>query len=308
MTKTRVDPGTSKTLLGAVLSEVNTLRQRVDGHDKVLAPAFASTPMREAMTAEPEPYHFHPYSGSRSGLDWSRFPDHDPDYLAGRITLEQATARHQRPDEGCQCPNCTVQRQQADHRYAMPEPERQARCPFCHGTGFTGLPAGVGWASCTACDAEKFERLVRENYQGNQYSMPVAELQAARQRIIDCTECAQVQADGTVQGTGKTWQPIAPSPCSPCRGTGIDTHIVTPRGTLWMARNGSNGAGQYVQDTSGGKGVEQRTLFEAIPEPALPMPEAPGFGSELPDALRVRAQGAAITRNRPVIQGDSNAD
>ena len=48
-----------------------------------------------------------------------------------------------------------------------------------------------------------------------------------------------------------------------------------------------------VQDTSGDRGgyLEQRSLYETVPEPAMPE-------GDVPEAIRARARGAAITRPR----------
>jgi hypothetical protein len=181
MTKTatprRVNPGTSATLLGAVLNEVESLRDRVDGHDRVLAPAFtapkereSTVPMSPTMSIGPgaapvEPYHVR--NSSSGGMEWHKFPDHDADYLAGRISLDQAIARHMRPDEGCQCVNCARDRKRVVHQH-QPEPERRPRCPSCGGNGrrdVIGLGlSGLDWTPCTACNAVEFFRLQGEAY------------------------------------------------------------------------------------------------------------------------------------------------
>jgi len=48
-TPKRVNPGTSAALLGAVLNEVEALRDRVNSHDRILAPAFAPREESDSM-------------------------------------------------------------------------------------------------------------------------------------------------------------------------------------------------------------------------------------------------------------------
>lgn len=131
----------SSTLGKAVLAEVTALRSRVatveqenralrtevGGHARVLSPAFA--PQRQQAPAT--------VSGSSSGIDWSRFPDHDPDYLAGRISLPEATRR-------------LAAQQEAARQHIAGAADRP-RCLVCGGTG--ARPRVPGWAreGCTAC-------------------------------------------------------------------------------------------------------------------------------------------------------------
>ena len=240
----------------ALAREFETLKARVDGHDRVLAPAFAA-PMEKTVDDGTERDIV--TSSSTGGMRWDAFPDHDPDFLAGRITLDQAIARHVRPDEGCQCPNCTHQRKM-DARIVSPEPEPQAKCPFCRGPGYTGRPEGMGWSSCPECHAEEFERLHREAYQGNQYTAVSATLLNARQRVIDCTGCG---------GSGKVPVPVPLTPCSPCRGTGRDNHMAMPKGVLWPR---ADGGGMVKADAPGMQ--QQATHWSTRPEPGY-LPEPP---------------------------------
>lgn len=275
----------------AVAAEVESLKARVDGHDKVLAPAFAAP--KETTVTQPQ-FDFSVIrhgSGSGGGMDWSQFPDHDPDYLSGKITLDQAKGRHQRPDEGCQCPNCAHDRKVTAQRYAAPDPVPEARCPFCRGTGSVSpTHPDASWTPCTACDAETFLRLQRESYNGNQYSVPSAPLVAARERVEACAECG---------GSGKVRTAVPLAPCSPCRGTGRDNHLAMPAGVLWPR---ANGTGEVVKDTSGGSPSEQHTMWTTRPEPdAMPEPVSattPVAAADAPGFMHARAHGAAITRPR----------
>lgn len=133
LTRTRSGQPRAQVDPAAVAAEVEALRSDMGDIKKVLAPAFA--PRSETVDAQPQRDTVH---SSSTGMDWSRFPDHDPDFLSGKITLGEAIARHMRPDEGCQCPNCAHQRKLTAQRYAQPEPEAQAACPICRGTGHTG--------------------------------------------------------------------------------------------------------------------------------------------------------------------------
>ena len=100
----------------ALSRELDSLKSDVSGIKRVLAPAFTA-PKESTTVAEPSPPRS--VTTSNGTTNWSVYPDHDPEYLAGQITLEQARARHQRPDEGCGCPNCVHQRKQAaPHRRA----------------------------------------------------------------------------------------------------------------------------------------------------------------------------------------------
>ena len=240
------------------------MHDRVSAIEAALAPAFAAP--KENIVAEPDPprdtgpgiipagpYRMH---GTSGGMRWDSWPDHDPDYLAGRISLDQARARHARPDEGCGCPNCVHQRKM-NPRIVSPEPEPQARCAICHGSGFQGRPEALGWRSCPACDAEVFWALQRASYQGNEYTAPTAALEAARERVLKCEEC---------HGSGRTWEPVPAAPCPACRGTGVDNHVVMPRGVLWPR---ADGGGPVKADMPGMQ--QQATHWSAradyLPEP-----------------------------------------
>ena len=117
MTKTatprRVNPGTSAMLLGAVLNEVETLRDRVDGHDKVLAPAFtppkervSSAPMRDTMTdirgpgVYPRELVVLRQASSNGGDIWAGDVEHSPAFMeavrkGGNIAdLRRQSAEH----------------------------------------------------------------------------------------------------------------------------------------------------------------------------------------------------------------------
>ena len=263
----------------ALARDFETLKSDVSGIKKVLAPAFAA-PMENTVDGQPERYT----TSSTGGMQWERFPDHDPDFLSGRITLEQARTRHARPDEGCQCPNCQHQRK-ADARIVSPEPEPQAACPFCRGTGYTGRPEGMGSASCPDCRAEEFERLHRESYQGNQYTAVSAALTDARQRVIDCTGCG---------GSGRVPVPVSLTPCSPCRGTGRDNHVAMPKGVLWPRADG----GMVKADAPGMQ--QQATHWSTRPEPGyLPEPPPPHRDPSAEPAFATARQHATVPPRPP---------
>jgi hypothetical protein len=257
---------------------------RVSALEHAMAPAFAA-PIRENVTEQRDTV-----TSSSTGMDWSRFPDHDEDYLAGRITLDQAKGRHQRPDEGCGCPNCVHDRKLTAQRYAVPDPAPEARCPFCRGTGYTAPShPDASWTPCTACEAEVYMRLQREAYQGNQYSTPSAALVAARQRIEACETC---------HGSGKVRTPVQATPCSPCRGTGRDNHMVMPAGVLWPRAGGGN---EVVKASAPGR-QEQATHWSTRPESeGMPEPVSaimPSAAGDVPGFMTARTLGAAITRPR----------
>lgn len=77
---------TDATLLGAVLNEVDGLRQRVDSYDRVLAPAFASpspSPRRD-MTRGPGDHRAEPFTmrqASSRGDPWANDLEHSPEFL-----------------------------------------------------------------------------------------------------------------------------------------------------------------------------------------------------------------------------------
>jgi hypothetical protein len=111
-------------------------------------------------------------------------------------------------------------------------PQRTPRCPLCSGTGRqSAVPAGTDWTPCTACDAAEFFRLHRDAYsQRSEAVGGLAGLQAARQRVRDCTECHQVYEPppgaGRNVGTGMVFTPAAmPPPCTLCKGTGEDPDV-----------------------------------------------------------------------------------
>lgn len=259
------------------------VHDRVSTIEHALAPAFAAP--KENTVDQPE----RNTTSSSGGMRWETFPDHDPDYLAGRITLDQAKLRHQRPDEGCGCPNCVHTRKLTAQRYTQPESIPEARCPFCRGSGYTSpTHPDASWTPCTACDAELYMRLQRESYNGNQYSVPSAALVAARERVEKCEEC---------HGSGKVPTPVPLAPCSPCRGTGRDNHLAMPRGVLWP-----RAGGDFAKDTSGSNPPEQHTMWTARPEPeSMPEPVSattPIAASDAPGFMHARTLGAAITRPR----------
>jgi DnaJ-class molecular chaperone len=257
---------------------------RVSALEHAMAPAF-SAPI-EKTVGQPE----RNTATSSGGMDWSRFPDHDPDYLQGKISLEQARLRHQRPDEGCQCEDCKHQRKVTAQRYTQPESAPEARCPFCRGSGYTApTHPDASWAPCTACDADTYLRLRRESYNGNQYSVPSAVLVAARERIEACEEC---------HGSGKVPTPVQYAPCSPCRGSGVDNHVVQPRGVLWPRAGG--GAGEVVKASAPGQ-QEQSTNWTTRPEEGLPEPVSaitPSAAADMPGFAAARTHAAMITRPR----------
>jgi len=258
---------------------------RVSALEHAMAPAFAA-PM-ENTVGQPE----RNTATSSGGMDWAKFPDHDPDYLQGRISLDEAKARHARPDEGCQCPNCVHTRKLATvQRYAAPDPAPEARCAICHGTGHQGRPEAMGWRSCPACEAETFWALSRAAYQGNEYSIPTGPLEAARARVLACEEC---------HGSGRIWEPVPATPCPACRGTGRDNHLSMPPGILWPRAGG--GAGEVVKASTPGM-QEQATHWSTRPEPeGMPEPvtaSTPSAAADMPGFMTARTLGAAITRPR----------
>jgi hypothetical protein len=267
----------------AVAAEVESLKSDLGDIKRVLAPAF--TPMSRTVT-DPE----RNTATSSGGMDWSKFPDHDPDYLQGRISLEQAKARHARPDEGCQCPTCVHTRKLATaQRYVSPEPAPEARCAICHGTGHQGRPEAMGWRSCPSCEAETFWALSRAAYQGNQYSTPTGPLEAARAKVLACGEC---------HGAGRIWEGIPATPCPACRGTGKDNHLSMPPGVLWPRAGG--GAGEVVKASVPGQ-QEQSTHWTTRPDEGMPEPVSaitPSAAADMPGFAAARTHAAMITRPR----------
>jgi hypothetical protein len=291
-TRTAAKPRPPRPPGDPVWRAVTSVHDRLSAVEAALAPAFAvpKAAPKESTVTEP----LFATARSSSGMDWGKFPDHDPDFLAGRITLDQARLRHQHPDSGCGCGNCVRDRQLAEQQH-QPEPIPEAKCPFCVG-GYVGVPEGMGWASCTACNAAEFERLQREAYQGNQYTAASVPLLAARQRVIDCTECS---------GTGKVWSPPPPGLCPACKGSGRDDHIVTPRGTLWRsARFGlvrASAPGQQQQTTHWEVLAEAPPPEPGLPEAVMPRPApiaAEANADQLPDFMAARALGARVTQPR----------
>lgn len=261
---------------------VTAVHDRLAAVEHALSPAFAA-PMSNVVD-QPE----RNTATSSGGMDWSKFPDHDPEYLAGTITLDQAIARHARPDEGCQCPNCAHQRKLATvQRVVIPEPIPEARCAICHGSGFQGRPEAMGWKSCPHCDAEVFWALSRGAYQGNQYSTPTGPLEAARAKVLACQEC---------EGAGRIWEGVPATPCPACRGTGHDNHLAMPPGVLWPRADGS---GAVKASTPGQQ--EQSTHWTTRPDEGMPEPVSaitPSAAADLPGFASVRAHAAMITRPR----------
>jgi DnaJ-class molecular chaperone len=264
---------------------VTAVHDRLSAVEHALSPAFAA-PI-EKTVAETE----RNTATSSGGMDWSKFPDHDPEYLQGRITLDQAKARHARPDEGCGCPNCVHARKLAStQRYVSPEPAPEARCPFCRGAGYTApTHPDASWTPCTACEAEVYMRLQRESYNGNQYSTPSAALLKARERVEACEEC---------HGTGKVPTPVQYAQCSPCRGSGRDNHMVMPPGVLWPRAGG--GAGEVVKASVSGQ-QEQSTHWTTRPDEGMPEPVSaitPSAVADMPGFAAARTHAAMITRPR----------